>query len=140
MMIISLGTAVFLGFNYAQRDALQLRSGARQIFAFLNHARSVALLEGTPNHCLFSTQNSSWAQSAREKTLSLPDHVSISFDSKNKASDKSRSESKLVVTFFPDGTATQSRISLQAGDHAVNIEISPLLGQVVLHPMESLDE
>ncbi len=122
-LIMTMSMGVFLGYNFRQRDAVQLRSAAREVHQWMRASRSHALLEGAENMGKYHVQEHVLRSNLRDHTLSLPEAVEV------KLVDGEARDSVPVLLFYADGSAERSSVVLRIEDREITILVDPVLGE-----------
>lgn len=125
LLIIAVATGVFLGYNYTQRDTVQLRSAVGELRQFLRLAQGYALLEGRENMCVYDDQQHVFREMLRGRELPLPEAVAINLNDADVHEDATRS----VTRFYPDGSAQGGQVRLSAAGLELTLSIDPVLGE-----------
>ncbi len=128
MLIISVALGIFLGYNYAQRDTVMLRSAVSETRQFLRLAQGYALLEGRNNECVFLPLEHLLRETLRGRELTLPENVRLSANDLEPLDD----EHLRVTVFFADGSSLGGRLMLAAAEREMVIRIDPVLGETHL--------
>lgn len=127
MLIIALGSSVFLGYQLSQRETLQLRSGGRQLALYLRQAKSYAVLKGAANSCYYQTETRTISQDLNDRSLTLPGGVILRLTGQS-----SGSKELLITRFFADGSSLLSTFAIVNQDRSMQCRIDPILGTVDL--------
>lgn len=123
VLIMTMSMSLFLGYNFRQRDMVQLRSAARDVHQWMRASRSHALVQGQDNLGEYDVRGHELRSSLRERTLNLPDAVRLVL---------AEGESRGVVPvfhFFADGSAERSQVVLRIEDREIKILVDPVLGE-----------
>lgn len=124
--LLGLSLTLFLGYNFSQRERLQLKSSARELFTFFQAARGYALVQGQTNPCLFDPGNRTVSESLHGKVLALPEAVDLVLE-------EEAGEEPVTTTltvFYPDGSARGGEVRLRGGGRSLSLIIDPFLGEV----------
>lgn len=150
IFLMALGLSMAMGFNFAQQKSTRLRSAGRDLYAFLASSRSQAVLSGKSNVCWYAPAKDMLFSDLRNKTLSLPEGVSIlrpgelgldtteetptssgvqifGLDDEEGLPHEERPVS--LVVFYADGSAEAGTIWLTSGDRVLAVEMDPVLGE-----------
>lgn len=128
LLIIAVATGVFLGYNYTQRDTVQLRSAMGELRQFLRLAQGYALLEGQENECVYDVQSHVFRESLRGRELPLPEVVVVDLSDLEAGQDVSR----FITLFYPDGSSQGGMIRLGAAGQELTVRIDPVLGDTTV--------
>lgn len=128
--LITLSLSLVVGVNFKQRDSLQVRSSARELYSFLLSVRSQAILQDRDNRCWYLPEQNKVVSEFRQRALVFPDTVSLLFPSENLQS--AGLGKILIANFYPDGSASGGDLCLQAGPRAMTVRVDPILGFVSL--------
>ena len=128
LILLGVSLSLFLGFNFRQLDGMRLGAAGRDIYKFLNGARSAAMIEDLPNSCLYFPKNGTISQKLRKQRLFLPENVRIYVE--NPPEDEE--EPIELTVFYPDGTAVMNVVQLGIKERRLGVRIQPVLGKVVL--------
>lgn len=123
-LIMAMSMGLFLGYNFRQRDMIELRTTARDVHQFLRASRNHALLDGEDNLGLYHVQEHVLRATLRERVLALPERVAVELDA---------DESRMVVPvslFYVDGSADRSQVVLRLEDRIIRVVVDPVLGEV----------
>lgn len=124
LLIISVATGVFFGYNYTQRDTVRLRSAVGELRQFLRLAQGYALLEGQENVCVYDGQKHVFRETLRNRELALPEAATVGLDDADGGTETPR----FVTRFYPDGSATGGTVHLSAAGLELTVRIDPVLG------------
>jgi prepilin-type N-terminal cleavage/methylation domain-containing protein len=125
MLIISIASGVFLGYNYRQRDSVRLRSAAGEVRQFLRVVQGHAVLEGRDNTCQYRIGEHTLVEALRGRKLALPESVTLDLEGQ-----RLEEEAVVLARFFADGSAEAGRIVLAAAGQNIIVIIDPVLGEV----------
>lgn len=128
--LIALSLSLVVGINFKQRNSLQVKSTARQLYSFLLSARSLAIVHNQVNRCWYLPRRKEVVSDVKQRFLPISTNVSFALpDQENLASEK-----VLLASFYSDGSAAAEPFCLQAGDRSIMLRIDPLLGFVSMLP------
>lgn len=130
VLLIALSLSLIVGINFKQRDSLQVKSTARQLYSFLLSARSSAILNHQVNRCWYIPEQGQIVSDLRQRSFFVPAGVSVLRPEQQ----KSAGEKVLLAYYYSDGSASSGNICLQSGARSMLLEIDPLLGFVSLFP------
>lgn len=130
LLIMSISMGLFLGFNYSQRESIQLKATAKELSQFLRTAKSYSLVEGKKNKCLYLPNKNIVIEELHQRRISVPPSISIAH------AGQEGKEQVLLATFFPDGSAVAESIQLQSSEEKIKVQIDPLLGDITISESE----
>lgn len=125
-LIMTISMGLFLGYNFRQRDMIQLRSTARDVHQWIRAARSHALLEGQDNIGVYHVQEHRLRSALRDRHLDLPEAVKVEL-----VEGESR-DIVPVIYFYADGSAERSQVVLRNEDRSIRVMVDPVLGEAVI--------
>jgi general secretion pathway protein H len=111
----------------------QLRGAAREVAAELRYTRAQAIVTGHLQVFSLDANSRDWSAPNRRHGT-LPKSVTIVATS---ARNEQPARSVAAFRFFPDGSATGGRLTLQHDRAAWQLDIDWLTGQVTLKPVEA---
>jgi len=126
--LIALSLSIIVGVNFKQRDSLQVKSTARQLYSFLLSARSSAILRHQVNRCWYLPERGEVISDLRQRVLPFSSAVSLTLPDQEPPTGKK----VLLAYYYADGSASAGKICLQAGNRSMQLQIDPLLGFVSL--------
>jgi general secretion pathway protein H len=112
------------------RSRLEIEEAARTIISDLSRARAVAITRNAVNQIDFNTREKIYTSSLEGLSRTLPPSLQLTLEQPS-APGNARSEAR--IAFFPDGTATASRLTLSSKGAARTIELNWLTGQALVH-------
>lgn len=125
-LIMTLSLGLFLGYNFRQRDMVQLRAAAQDVLQWMRASRGHALLEGQDNLGVYHVHEHRFFSALRDRSLVLPEAVQVDL-----AVEESR-DAVPVFLFYADGSAQRSQVVLRIEDRVVKIMIDPVLGEAAI--------
>lgn len=105
----------------------QLYSATRDVASGLRHARGLALIRGKEAEFELNVNRHSYRVTGRNKAYGLPDSVRLSLYT---ADTETMDEGTGRIRFFPDGSATGGRVTLEGGGQQRAVDVSWLTGEV----------
>lgn len=105
----------------------RLRSTTRDIASGLRHVRGQALLRGKESVFELNTDHHYYRVTGRSKMYSLSDSVHLTLYTSDS---EVVSEGMGRIRFFPDGSATGGRITIETNGQKQEVDISWLTGEV----------
>jgi general secretion pathway protein H len=128
MVIAALAVAVAAP-NFQPAIAhMQLQAATRDVASALRHARTQALSRGEEAEFSLNVRRHFYKVSGRAKPYGLPDSVRLSLFT----ADFLMEEGQGAIVFFPDGSATGGRVSLEAGGKKRMVDVNWLTGAVTI--------
>lgn len=128
LFITVLGLSV-VGFNLSSgNETTKLKAAARDIVSALRFARGEALISHQETTVTIDLAENTYTVSRRDKVYSIPDKIDITLVT----AQSEVSEGLASVRFFPDGSSTGGRITLEWGNLGWHIDINWLTGQIEL--------
>jgi general secretion pathway protein H len=113
----------------------QLSSATRDVASALRHARGQALVRGRDAEFELDVDRHRYRITGRAKTYSLPSPLRLSLFT---AETETVSEGTGRIRFFPDGSATGGRVTLEGGGQKRVVDVNWLTGEVKIR--EDADE
>jgi general secretion pathway protein H len=111
----------------------QLRGAAREVAAQLRYTRAQAIVTGKPQVFSFDADTRDW-QAPNNRHGTLPKAIQVVAVSARNEQPSSRVAG---FRFFPDGSATGGRLTLQRDRAAWQLDIDWLTGQVTMTRAEA---
>jgi general secretion pathway protein H len=127
LAIIALISAVTVGVYPSLSPTIQARGAVGELAAGLRHARSQAMTLNKEVRLLVDVRNGSFKVGEAGRARKLPESLGISLYT---------AESELIdaqigsIRFFPDGSSTGGRISLENGTNSYNVVVDWFTGNV----------
>lgn len=136
LVLLGVSLSLFLGFNFRSLEGMRLRTTGKDLYQFFKGARSAAMIQDTPNACLYYPANATIQEGLRNRHMFLPSGVAIILEDPPNDDE----EPIALTTFYPDGTAVTNTILLGVGERRLAISIHPILGRIIVnsHPDEEL--
>lgn len=113
----------------------QLYSATRDVASALRHARGEALIRGRETEFELDVERHRYRVSGRAKSYALPEHIRLGLYT---AATEIVDEGMGQIRFFPDGSATGGRVTLEGGGRKREVDVNWLTGEVRLR--EEADE
>lgn len=110
-------------------DDLKVRSAARDLAATLRLARSTAVSSGRETIFSVDVNEKKFAVNNRNKRFALPRDTAIALTT---ARTEQISESSGAIRFFPDGSSTGGRLTLEHGARIYRIDVNWITGKVAM--------
>lgn len=130
LVIIVLGSAV-IGINIATgNDSAKLKAAARDIVSALSYAKGQAAIERQQLTVDFDLDENSYQISGRDKQYFIPEDIELTIVT---AESEIFGQGLAGIRFYPDGSSTGGRVTLERGDNKWQIDINWLTGLVELN-------
>jgi general secretion pathway protein H len=110
-------------------NASRMRAAANDVASALRHARGQALSRGQEAVFSLDVEKHRYTVSDRRKAYALPEFVEISLFT---AEQELESEGGGRIRFFPDGSATGGRVTLETQGKKAEIDVNWLTGAVTV--------
>jgi len=132
LFITVLGFSV-IGINLSSgNEATKLKAAARDIVSALRFARGQALISHQETTLTIDLANNTYTVSQRDKVYSMPEEIDVTLVT----AQSEINDGLASVRFFPDGSSTGGRITLEWGKAGWRININWLTGQIELEENE----
>ncbi|CAH9015130.1 GspH/FimT family pseudopilin [Candidatus Nitrosacidococcus sp. I8] len=105
----------------------EIRGAARRLAAGLKYTRSYAITYHKEAALTLDLESRSFTITDRERKYSLPKNIEIDLVTARSQVDSDRSGK---IKFFPDGTSTGGRVTLERGTSKYQVDINWLTGQI----------
>ena len=129
LFVVVLGFSV-IGLNLASgNDSTEIKAAARDIVSALRFARGHALMTRQEATLTLDLTGNTYTVSGRDKLYQIPEAIDLTVVT---AQTELSGEGEASIRFFPDGSATGGRITLERGKAAWKIDINWLTGQIEL--------
>jgi general secretion pathway protein H len=129
LFIVVLGFSA-IGINFSSgNDATDLKVAARDIVSALRFARGQALISHQEKTVTLDLAENTYTVSDRDKVYSIPKAIDVTVVT---AQSELNGEGVGNIRFFPDGSSTGGRITLELGKAGWQIDINWLTGQIEL--------
>lgn len=127
LFIMVLGFAM-VGINLSSgNDATALKAATGDMVSALRYARGQALLSHQDATVTIDLAENSYTVSGRDKVYLIPKAIAVTVVTAQK---ELTGEGLANLRFFPDGSSTGGRITLEQGKSAWEININWLTGQI----------
>lgn len=133
IVIIAMGAAVVAPNIGAGNQTATLNGAAREIASGLRFARGHALSYRKETILLLNLEDNTYRITDKEKRYKISGDIEVSLDI---AQSQLIDESEGGVRFFPDGSSTGGRITLELAESKRQLDINWLTGQVVIDDWE----
>ncbi len=132
LFITVLGFSV-IGFNLSSgNEASKLKAAARDLASALRYARGQALISHQEATVTIDLANNTYTVNQRDKVYVMPEEIDVTLVT----AENELSQGLAGVRFFPDGSSTGGRITLEWGNAGWRIDINWLTGQIELEENE----
>ena len=129
VLVIMVTAAAITGPNLVRGMAgVKLKSAARDVASALRHSRSYAVIMARESEFHLDLEKNSYRVSGKKKVYRLPDSVQLKLVT---AESEITGVEEGVIRFFPDGSSTGGRVTLEADERKHHIDVNWLTGQVV---------
>ena len=136
LFIMVLGFAV-VGINLSSgNDATGLKAAARDMVSALRYARGQALMSHQEATVTVDLSDNSYTVSGRDKVYPIPKAIAVTVVT---AQSELTGNGLANLRFFPDGSSTGGRITLEQGKAAWEININWLTGQIKLDDTDATE-
>lgn len=129
LFVMVLSFAV-IGINISSgHSSTEIKAAAQDLMSALRYARGQALVQNKETTVTIDFAENTYQVSGRDKIYDLPDEVEVTLVT---AQTESSGDGQASVRFFPDGSSTGGKLTLEWGEFIWHIHINWLTGQVVL--------
>jgi len=129
LFIMVLGFAV-VGINLsAGHESTEIRAAARDIVSALRYARGQALIRSEETTVTIDFAENTYQISTRDKVYKIPDEIEMTLVT---AQTETGGEGRASIRFFPDGSSTGGRLTVERDQFVWQIDINWLTGQAEL--------
>jgi len=127
LFVVVLGFSV-IGLNLSSgSDTTKIKAAARDIVSALRYARGQALMTHRETTVTLDLESNGYTVSGRDKLYQIPDGIDVTVVT---AQTELTGEGSANIRFFPDGSSTGGRVTLERGQTVWKIDINWLTGQV----------
>lgn len=112
----------------AGNDSMALKAAARDLASGLRYVRSQAIISHTQATLDFNLSENSYLLTGQNKIYSIPENIDVTVSTAK----EDLNEGVARLRFFPDGSSTGGRITLEKNKLAREININWLTGHVSL--------
>ncbi|MGZ5013398.1 MAG: GspH/FimT family protein [Methylobacter sp.] len=129
LFVVVLGFSV-IGLNLSSgSDTTEIKAAARDIVSALRYARGQALMTHQETTVALDLASNSYTVSGRDKLYQIPEGVDVTVVT---AQTELTGKGAANIRFFPDGSSTGGRVTLERGQTKWKIDINWLTGQIEL--------
>ncbi len=134
LFIVVLGFSA-VGINLSSgNDATELKAAARDIASALRFARGQALISHQETTVTIDLAENSYTVSGRDEVYAIPQAMDVTVVTGQK---ELTGDGLGSIRFFPDGSSTGGRITLEQGKAAQQVDINWLTGQIELNETDA---
>ena len=133
LVITVLGFAVVAINMSGGRDTLEIKAAAQDIVSALRYVRGQALITHRDAALSIDLENNRYTVSGRDKAYLIPESIAVTVVT---AQSELTGSGQGNIRFFPDGSSTGGRITLERAKTAWRIDINSLTGQTELENEE----
>jgi general secretion pathway protein H len=127
LFVVVLGFSV-IGLNLSSgSDTTEIKAAARDIVSALRYARGQALMTHRETTVTLDLEGNSYTVSGRDKLYQIPEGIDVTVVT---AQTELTGEGSASIRFFPDGSSTGGRVTLERGQTVWKIDINWLTGQI----------
>jgi len=127
LFVVVLGFSA-IGLNLSSgSDTTKIKAAARDIVSALRYARGQALMTHREATVALDLESNSYTVSGRDKLYQIPEDIDVTVVT---AQTELTGEGSANIRFFPDGSSTGGRVTLERGQTVWKIDINWLTGQV----------
>lgn len=129
VLVIMVAAAAITGPNLIRGLAgVKLKAAARDVASALRHSRSYAVITARESEFHLDLEKNSYRVSGKKKLYRLSDSVRLKLVT---AESEITGVEEGVIRFFPDGSSTGGRVTLEADERKHHVDVNWLTGQVV---------
>ena len=132
LFIMIAGLAIVAPNLSSGHGTTQIKGAARDLVSALRYARGQALISHEQTLITLDLENNSYQVSNRNKQFKIPEEIAVTLVT---AQSEMTGEGIGNIRFFPDGSSTGGRVTLESGEIKWLVDINWLTGHV-----EILDE
>ena len=135
LVIIVLGTAI-VSFNFSSgNDRTEIKAAARDVVSTLRYARGQSLITHREITVDFDLTGNSYTVSGQDRMYTIPETIALTIVT---AESEMTGQDQASIRFYPDGSATGGRITLERSTAKWQIDINWLTGHIEL--TDALDD
>jgi len=130
LVIVILGFSA-IGISLSSgNDTAEIKAAARDIVSALRYARGQALMDHQEIALSFDLEENSYTLSNRDKIYTVPDEISLTVVT---AQSELTGQGQGNIRFYPDGSSTGGRVTLERDKAKLQIDINWLTGACELN-------
>jgi general secretion pathway protein H len=114
--------------------AIKFRSAVKEIASGLRYIRMQAVTKNQETEFIFNLDENYYQLSGRENKYQIPNDITVTVYS---AASQDSYNTQGVILFFPDGSSTGGRITLEIEEQKRLIDVNWLTGQVEISDPEA---
>lgn len=115
----------------------KLQSASRDLASALRHTRGYAMIKGQDALFELNTGAHAYRVSGRNRVYHVPEEIGLGlFTTTTETVDESTGR----IRFFPDGSSTGGRVTLEGGKQSVVIDINWLTGEIRMGNKDVVDQ
>jgi general secretion pathway protein H len=127
LFVVVLGFSA-IGLNLSSgSDTTKIKAAARDIVSALRYARGQALMTHRETTVALDLESNSYTVSGRDKLYQIPKGIDVTVVT---AQSELTGEGSANIRFFPDGSSSGGRVTLERGQTVWKIDINWLTGQI----------
>ena len=107
---------------------MQLRAATQDVASALRHTRGQALSQGREAEFVLNVKQHFYRTTGRRKPYALPESVKLSLFT----ADTLMEEGQGSIVFFPDGSASGGRVTLEGAGKTRLVDVNWLTGNIVV--------
>lgn len=130
IVIIAISAAVVAPNIGSGNQTAKLKSSMRDIASALRFARGHALSQHKESRVLFNLQNNTYQITGKTKTYRIAKEIEVTLDL---AQSQIIDETQGSIRFFPDGSSTGGRVTLEVAGNKRQLDINWLTGHVEIN-------
>jgi len=126
IVLVAIMATVVVSNIGAGNQSATLRSATREISSALRFARGHALTHSKETSFKFNLKDNSYQVTNKDKTYKISGDIEVTLD----VAQSQVSEDEVgAIRFFPDGSSTGGRVTLEMGEHKRQLDVNWLTGQ-----------
>lgn len=130
VLVIMVAAVAITGPNFFRGlSSLQLKAATRDIASALRYSRSQAIFSADESEFRLDVNKNFYRVSGKEKIYRLPDSIQLKLIT---AESEIAGDEEGTIRFFPDGSSTGGRVTLEIDDRKRHVDINWLTGQVIM--------
>ena len=133
LVVLAIGAAIYLvllAVPFGKASAADLKSAARSVAAGLRTAQSTALLTRRDALLTIDMESREYVTTGDREVHKLPSNIDLKLDT---AQTEVLSEHSGSIRFYPDGSSTGGRVTVEAGERKYLVDVDWLTGRVAIN-------
>ncbi|MCK5828734.1 MAG: GspH/FimT family pseudopilin [Methylococcales bacterium] len=122
IMVVAVGSNIGSG-----NESTVLNGAAREIASALRYARGHAMTHRKESAFQFDLEENLYQVTGKDKEYKLSNDIEVTLDV---AQSQSQNNSQGAIRFFPDGSSTGGRVTLEIAENKRQLDVNWLTGQV----------